>query len=161
MPTARRTFRPWRPSPPRTRAMLQSMIARDRVRQFCLLALCCLAACRGTPTEPRVTALAAGRWTGSGACLSVTASGCDLAVGCGHGQFPGPSIRADGTFDVDGTYAIEVGPASANPPPPAHFSGSIDGSTLTLRVVPSGGSLPPATYSMQPAPSGTCPRPCV
>jgi hypothetical protein len=42
----------------------------------------------------------------------VTDSGCNLAVGCGHGQFPRPTVRADGTFDVDGKYRIEVGPIS-------------------------------------------------
>jgi hypothetical protein len=29
---------------------------------------------------------------------------CNLGVGCGHGQLPRPIIRADGTFNVDGTY---------------------------------------------------------
>ena len=89
-----------------------------------------LAACHRSPTEPDAGPLATGRWTGDGACLSVTETGCNLAVGCGHGQFPRPSIRSDGTFDADGTYRLEVGPVSINPAPPAHYSGSVNGSRL-------------------------------
>src|SRR5205814_2082480 len=93
------------------------------LRRLLFLAACCLTACHVTPTEPRAaTTLAAGRWAGSGACLTVTDTVCELAAGCGHGQFPKPAIRSDGTFDVDGTFRIEVGPISINPPPPAHFS---------------------------------------
>jgi hypothetical protein len=131
--------------------------AATRAFIVCLI----LAGCHGSPTEPTMTTLANGRWTANNACLSVTDAQCDLAVGCGHGQFPKPTIRADGRFDVDGTYRIEVGPVSINPAPPAHFSGSIVGSTLTLTVTPSG-SLPPASYTMMPnATPGGCPIPCV
>jgi len=91
----------------------------------------------------------------------VTETGCNLAVGCGHGQFQRPIIRADGTFDVDGTYRIEVGPISIEPAPPAHFSGSMAGSRLILTVVPTAGSLQPASYSMTPTSTGTCSIPCV
>ena len=117
--------------------------------------------CSRAPVSPDQGPLATGRWTGDGACLSVSDTGCNLAVGCGHGQFPRPIIRADGTFEGDGTYRIEVGPISIEPAPAAHFSGSIAGSRLTLTVVPTGGSLRPASYSMTPASNGGCPVPCV
>lgn len=126
-----------------------------------LIACGCLPACNRSPTGPDEGALAAGRWIGAGACLSVADTGCNLAVGCGHGQFPRPIIRADGTFDVDGTYRIEVGPISIDPAPPAHFSGSVGGSRLILNVVPGAASPPPASYSMTPTSAGTCPIPCV
>jgi hypothetical protein len=119
-----------------------------------------LLGCNGNPSGPGDGPLATGRWTGEGACLSVTDSGCNLAVGCGHGQFSRPNIRADGTFDVDGTYRIEVGPISIDPPPPAHFSGTVTGSRLILNVMPSG-SIPSASYSMTPTTAGMCPIPCV
>src|SRR5437870_11492823 len=106
------------------------------------LVACALLSCVRNSAGPTEGALATGRWTGDGACLSVTDTACDLAVGCGHGQFPRPNIQSDGTFDVDGTYRVEVGPVAINPPPPAHFSGAVTGSTLTSHVVPSG-SLPP------------------
>jgi len=118
-----------------------------------------LAACSRNPAAPTEGPLATGRWTGDGACLSV-ADTCDLTVGCGHGRFPRPTVRSDGTFDVDGTYRIEAGPISLDPPPPAHFSGALNGSRLTVRVTPSG-SPPPASYSMTPTTAGGCTVPCV
>ena len=119
-----------------------------------------LVACTSNLAGPTPGPLATGRWTGDGACLAVTDTSCNLAVGCGHGQFPRPTIRADGSFDVDGTYRIEAGPVSIQPAPPAHFSGTLIGARLTLNVMPSG-SLPPATYSMTLTTTGTCPVPCV
>jgi len=132
-----------------------------RASTFVIVWLLALSACRSNPTAPEGTPLANGRWSGNGACLSVTDLGCNLAVGCGHGQFSRPTVRSDGTFDVDGTYRIEVGPVSIDPAPPAHFSGSVNGSTLILNVVPSVGSLPPASYSMTATAPGNCPIPCV
>ncbi len=120
-----------------------------------------LLACSRSTTSPSAGPLAIGRWTGGGACLSVTDVGCNLAVGCGHGQFARPIVRADGTFDADGTYRIEVGPISIEPAPPAHFSGSIAGSRLKLTVVPTAGLPLPASYSMTPTGAGGCPIPCV
>src|SRR5713226_3708734 len=119
-----------------------------------------LLACHNSPTLPGEGPLPNGRWVATTACLSVTDTGCNLAVGCGHGQFPRPTIRADGTFDVDGTYRIEVGPISLDPAPPAHFSGSVTSSQLMLTVARSG-SFPVASYSMTPTTAGTCPVPCV
>jgi hypothetical protein len=124
------------------------------------LACAGLLTCSRSPAGPTEGPLATGRWTGDGACLSVTDTECNLAVGCGHGRFPRPIIGADGTFTVDGTYRIEAGPISIEPAPPARFSGVVTGSHLTLRVMPSG-SLPPASYSMTPTLGGTCPIPCV
>jgi hypothetical protein len=91
----------------------------------------------------------------------VTDTGCNLVIGCGHGQFLRPTLRADGTFDIDGTYRIEIGPISVDPAPPAHFSGSLVSSRLMLTVVPSVTSLPQASYSMTLTGAGTCTVPCV
>jgi hypothetical protein len=91
----------------------------------------------------------------------VAASDCNLVVGCGHGQFPPPTLRADGTFDVDGTYRIEVGPISIEPAPPAHFSGSLVGSRLLLTATPTVNSLPPASYALTLTGTGSCSVPCV
>ena len=132
-----------------------------RLLVVALVACGCLLACNRSPTGPDEGPLAAGRWTGEGACLSVADAGCNLAVGCGHGQFPRPIIRTDGTFDVEGTYRIEVGPVSIEPAPPAHFSGSITDSRLILTVVPTAGSPQPASYSMTRTGAGTCPVACV
>ena len=117
-------------------------------------------ACTRSPGGPSEGPLAIGRWTGDGACLSVTDTGCNFAVGCGHGQFPRPNVRADSTFEIDGTYRVEAGPISIQPAPPARFSGVVTGSRLVLTVVPSG-SLPAATYTMTLTTTGTCPIPCL
>ena len=109
-----------------------------------------LAACGAdTPTQPAgATLLSAGTWTGDG-CLSVGADGCDLIVGCGHGRFPLPAVRADGSFDVDGTYRVEGGPVDTTPAPPATFSGVLKGQTLTLTVTPRDASGLPAPNALQ------------
>jgi hypothetical protein len=92
----------------------------------------------------------------------VAVDGCDFVVGCGHGQFPPPVVHADGRFEVNGTYRIEVGPISVNPAPPATFSGILRNQTLTLSVTPSDPSLPPASYALQLTNgSGKCAVPCV
>jgi hypothetical protein len=116
--------------------------------------------CSSSPTAP-TGALATGRWTGDGACLSVADTGCNLVIGCGHGQFSRPTLRADSTFDVDGTYRIEVGPVSIEPAPPAHFSGSVIGVRLLLTLVPSAASVRSASYSMTRTGTGECVVPCV
>jgi hypothetical protein len=134
------------------------------LRRTVVIGLVCLVAgaCAGTPTQPRGSTLPTGRWTGDGACLSVAADGCDLVVGCGHGQFPPPVVHTDGTFEVNGTYRIEVGPISINPAPPAMFSGVLNGQTLTLSVTPSDPSLRPASSVLQLTNgTGKCAVPCV
>jgi hypothetical protein len=146
--------------PSTIRAKLLRMVAR-RASMFVIVCLLAFSACRSNPTAPGGTPLANGRWSGNGACLSVTDTGCNLAVGCGHGQFSKPIIRSDGTFDVDGTYRLEVGPVSIDPAPPAHFSGAVSGSTLILNVLASVGSFLPASYSMAASVPGNCPIPCV
>src|SRR5207249_4441481 len=107
-------------------------------------------ACHGSPAEPPAL-LPVGRWTAGSVCLAVADAQCNLTVGCGHGQFPRPTVRANGTFDVDGTYRIEIGPVSIDPAPPAHFSGSINDSTITLRIVPTANGLASATYTLSPS----------
>jgi hypothetical protein len=86
----------------------------------------------------------------------VTEQTCDLIAGCGHGQFPRPTLRPDGSFDVDGTYRIEIGPVSIEPAPAAHFSGLLSGTTLTLRVVPGASGVSSASYTMKPGGTGIC-----
>src|ERR1700687_1962166 len=119
-----------------------------RILAICVACLM-LGACVGTPSEPGDLQLPAGRWTGDSACLSVADGGCDLVAGCGHGQFPKPVLRADGTFEVAGTYRIEAGPVRIDPAPPAMFSGVLMGGTLTLTVRPSDPSLQTGSYALR------------
>jgi hypothetical protein len=130
---------------------------------FVLSLLLCTGAlaCGGSPADPSGGLLATGRWTGSAACLAVAENGCNLVIACGHGQFPRVTVRRDGTFEVEGTYRIEVGPISIEPAPPAHFSGVVTGSRLMLTVMPTVDSLPVASYSMTRNGTGICSVPCV
>lgn len=124
------------------------------------IAICfSLIACNGSPTEPRTVTIADGIWSGDGACLGVIQKKSTLIVGCGHGEFPTPDLRSDGTFDVDGTYRIEAGPVSIDPPPPAHYSGSLTNATLTLRVAPMSGEA--ATYHLRLSATATCGPRCL
>lgn len=125
---------------------------------FALLVSACASAACHSPTEPD---LATGRWIGDGACLAVAASECNLVVGCGHGQFPRPVLQSNGTFEIDGTYRIEAGPIGVDPAPPAHFSGTLIGSTLLITVVPTAKGLLPASYTLSPTSAGSCTVPCV
>jgi hypothetical protein len=116
--------------------------------------------CSSSPTAPQAGPLAAGRWSSTtGACLSVGDSACNFVAGCGHGQFSRPIVGADGTFEVDGSYRIEAGPISIDPPPPAHFSGAVDGSRLILTVKPA--ALPTAAYTLILSGTATCSVPCL
>jgi len=132
----------------------------------CVLALAFAASsveggCHGSSTAPTPTPLAAGRWAGGGACLTVSDPTCDLVIGCGHGQFPRPMVRSDGTFDADGTYRIEAGPVSIDPAPPAHFSGLVSGSRLMLTVAPTATGSAPMSYLLVLSGAGRCTVPCV
>jgi hypothetical protein len=121
-----------------------------------------IGACAGTPTQPRDTILPMGRWTGANGCLSVAVDGCDLVVGCGHGRFKPPVVHGDGTFEVSGTYRVEVGPISIDPAPPAIFSGVVQGQTLTITVAPSDRSVLPVSYVLRLTnESGKCAVPCL
>lgn len=135
---------------------MSSLVRVSAAAILCLLT----ATCAGTPAEP--TSLAAGRWTGDGACLSVADPVCDFVAGCGHGRFPPPAVGRDGTFAVEGTYRIEVGPISIEPAPPATFSGVVSGGTITLSVIPRDPALRPASYVLRlTSGSGRCAVPCV
>jgi hypothetical protein len=117
--------------------------------------------CTSSPTAPQSGPLAVGRWSSAvGQCLTVTDSSCNFVAGCGHGVFPRPTVARDGTFEVDGTYRVEVGPISIQPAPPAHFSGSLSGGQLLLTVTPTA-PLMPASYSMTLSGTGTCSVPCL
>jgi len=112
--------------------------------------------CTSSPTSPESGPLAIGRWSSAaGQCLTVTESMCNFVAGCGHGVFPRPTVGTDGSFEVDGTYRVEVGPVSIQPAPPAHFSGSLSGGRLLLTVTPTA-PLTPASYSMTLGGTGTC-----
>lgn len=140
---------------------------------WCVLAIAAalpLATCGSGPTAPADPPIATlgsdnrtlepGRWSGGGGtCLSVESAECQLFAGCWRGRFAKPTVNADGTFSVDGTFRFEAGPEKDENPPPARFTGAISGSTLTLTVQPASGQ--PVAYELTFAGSGSCPRLCL
>jgi hypothetical protein len=144
---------------------MRPVAVSTRFAHVVAVGLACLAlgACSTAPAGPHGSSLPAGRWTGEpGSCLSVGSAVCDLVVGCGHGQFPPPVLRADGTFEVAGTYRIEAGPVGITPAPPATFSGFLTGDTLTLTVTPSDPSLGhPSAVLRLTGGTGQCVVPCL
>ena len=91
-----------------------------------------------TPASPQnavapPAVLALGRW-GGGACITVTSTQVSVGVGCGGGSFPTPVVSPDGHFEADGTFGISIGPPPPGPPPAAHFSGLIQGTSMTVMV---------------------------
>lgn len=120
-----------------------------------------LLGCNSNPTEPRTMVIAKGTWSSDGACLFVRTTSITLVAGCGHGEIPTPMIRPDGTFETEGTYRIEAGPVSQDPPPPAHYSGVLTNTMLTLKVEPSVPSLSAATFVFRSDPKATCAPRCL
>jgi len=87
---------------------------------------------------PPPSALAVGHWgNDQGTCVEVSDPLVIITSGCALGRFvPPATISSDGRFEADGFWLIEAGPASANDRggAPAHFSGVVQGTTLTLTV---------------------------
>ena len=126
-----------------------------------------LMACHdGGPTAPRAMTIASGRWTGDGACVLVADESTiprqiRLTAGCAQGVFTFPVVRSDGTFEADGTYGIVAGPVRQDPLPPAHYSGKLTSSGMTVSVTPSNSTILPATWNLQIASGASCPTPCL
>jgi DNA-binding transcriptional MerR regulator len=161
------------PAAPKTKAVKRerdkvlSHVKKELQAILKILSVVLLLSCNHGPTEPRTRVIADGRWSSDGACLTVRSSpnvsphSITLIAGCGHGELPLPEIRDDGSFDVDGTYRIEAGPVSIDPPPPAHYSGVLTNTTLTLRVQPSNPSVPANTFVFHMDPNVTCAPRCL
>ncbi|HEY6137104.1 MAG TPA: IPT/TIG domain-containing protein [Thermoanaerobaculia bacterium] len=97
--------------------------------------------------------LAPGRWAASGICVTVTNTTVQVTAGCFKGSFPLPSVGGDGRFEVDGTLTVG-GPSPINPPP-AHFSGVVQGDTLTITAKSGDKTVGPWTVRLgDPTPCG-------
>jgi len=95
---------------------------------------------------PPPSALQTGHWGGGGVCVDVTDTQIAVSAGCSVGTFIPPSaIGPDGRFEADGFWLTTAGPVRINSGPgqPAHVSGIVQGTTLTLTVTTSFFSGPP------------------
>ena len=125
---------------------------------------------RSSPTEPaslgqsgqQAVVLSLGRWSGeqaASACMTVAQAETSLIAGCWRGSFATPTLRSDGTFDAEGTFRFEAGPSNDTPAPAAHFSGALNGTTLTLTVRQATGQQ--TSYALTFAGEGACSALCV
>jgi hypothetical protein len=124
---------------------------------------------RSSPTAPaplsqsgQAVVLSLGRWSGEqagSACMTVAQSETSVIAGCWRGSFATPSLRSDGTFDAEGTFRFEAGPSNDTPAPAAHFSGALNGTTLTLTVRQTTGQQ--TSFALTFAGEGTCSALCV
>lgn len=88
---------------------------------------------------PPTPVLTLGHWAHSGYCMDVSSAGANLSLACAGGTFPLPVIDATGHFEVDGTYQLLGGsfPKTGGfytDPEPAHYSGVLTGSNVTLTI---------------------------
>ena len=111
-----------------------------------------------TPTfTPAAVALPAaltpGRWAANGVCMNVTSTNVTFTAGCWSGSFPIPSVSFDGHFEADGTLT-GGGPVPVEPPP-AHFSGVVQGTSLTITARSGDKTVGPWTVQLgDPTPCG-------
>ncbi len=79
-----------------------------------------------------------GVWGGPQGNLDVYADSATLDLPCAAGRIPDALVAgSDGTFDLPGFYAVEVGPVAPDGPSwqPARFRGSRAGDEITLTIV--------------------------
>lgn len=106
--------------------------------------------------------LASGHWAHAGYCMNVVRNDVSLTVALqcgGQGSFTLPPIDADGHFEVDGSFTPGSG-ACCPSPQPAHYSGVVTGTTLTLTIRTTGQTIGPFTLiygSTDPCFVGACP----
>jgi hypothetical protein len=79
-------------------------------------------------------ALTNGHWGANGNCVDVSNAGVSVSAGdgCAFGGFPKPAVGADGHFEADGTLTSGGVAPPPGPPPSAHFSGVVQGTSMTL-----------------------------
>jgi hypothetical protein len=68
--------------------------------------------------------------------MNVSPSVVNVNGGCTIGSFAQPVIDPDGHFEIDGTYTLVGGaqPPQPLPPTPAHYSGLLRDTNLTLII---------------------------
>ena len=107
---------------------------------------------------PTPSKLAVGHWGGDSSCIDVTETEVNMTFPCGGGTFSPPTLEADRHFEVDGTTQIIVGPGVPGQGSPAHFSGVLQGTAVTVTVRSGNTTLGP--FTMQLASPGNCGHPC-
>ena len=81
-----------------------------------------------------------GTWGGDRMILEVSEKGAEVELDCAHGNVTQPmELDKRGDFDVAGTFTPEHGGPvrrdEINASSPAHYSGHVEGTTMTLTIV--------------------------
>src|SRR4051794_37441278 len=110
-------------------------IYRSALCAAILTALCCPIATAREKTHP----IPKSTWGGDHVIMQVVESGAQREFDCAAGQISEPLAMDDkGNFDVHGTFAAEhPGPTTrdADAGAAAHYTGHVDGDTMTLKIV--------------------------
>ncbi len=97
-------------------------------------------------------ALPSGHWAGNGMCVDAKDSGTAVVYECSTGAFPLLFVDSDGHIEADGTWTTSVGPAVIQEP--AHLSGVVQGTTLTITIHTTGVLGPITVQSGATTPCG-------
>ena len=106
---------------------------------------------------PTASTLPLGHWGGVDACVDVTAAQVTLDLQCSRGTFPYPVIGSDGRFEADGMFQSFSGPVGN--PVAVHYSGILQGSSLTLTIRFATSNSRPITVHLG-SPGGCAGSPC-
>jgi hypothetical protein len=98
--------------------------------------------------------VAGGIWGGDHIQLEVNGEGATVEFDCAHGTVSGPlRLDRDGRFQATGTFIREHGgPVRNDETPasyPANYSGSINGKTMTIKVVLKESAAEVGTFTLQ------------
>ncbi len=108
----------------------------------------CGAETPGTQTPGEVPL---GRWGGDAIEVTVMANGGTVRFCCATGTIDQPLVAdASGHFEANGTYTFEGGPVPVEGfrAIPAQYSGTVDGSSMILRVSTASEILGPFTLTL-------------
>jgi hypothetical protein len=112
----------------------------------------------GADIEPAPPALTAGHWGGP-VCVEVLASEIDVTGQCAFGSFARPAaVDPDGHFETDGKWLAGVGPVILPGGEPAHLSGLVQGTKLTVIVQTATATMGPEVVEY--GATTPCPVPC-
>jgi hypothetical protein len=133
--------------------MAAGRLARPEAATFLKLAVALLLGLPALGAKGRPERIQNGLWGGEHVRMTVKDAGAAVEFDCAHGTIDTPlALDDDQHFDAQGVFVREHGgPIRINETEsrePAHYQGSRDGSTLTLRIVlESGKTVGPFTLA--------------
>jgi hypothetical protein len=150
-------YRTARLAVPHIAALIRTMTGMTRVDRLAIVALLLLLPACGTTTGPDPV-IVDGTWGGEHALLEITGTSASIEFDCAHGTLQVPLTLTRGTFDVSGEYVQEHGgPIRSDETvvrQPARYTGSVNGTTMTLQVRLTATAEDRGTYTLTRGSSG-------